>query len=130
MIGSGATTGHRRPGNRRRCRAGHDAAALAHYPSIPQPNRNELADRLRQVDSFDEPTVHGVVRQQILLDQRVMTQRAIDEPDVEFAKSRRHRVRAYAARGLRLRHALHPANYRPWQQRLSVRARRRPIQCA
>jgi hypothetical protein len=45
------------------------------------PNQNELADRLREI-GVDEPTVHRVVRQQIMYDQQMLTQRCIDEPEV------------------------------------------------
>lgn len=45
-------------------------------------NKNELADRLREI-GIDEPTVHRVVRQQILFDQDQMTRRCIAEPDAD-----------------------------------------------
>lgn len=50
-------------------------------------NKNELADRLREV-GIDEPTIHRVVRQQIMHDQDLLTKRCIEEPDVVFEDSR------------------------------------------
>jgi cation diffusion facilitator CzcD-associated flavoprotein CzcO len=46
-------------------------------------NKNELADRLRQI-GIDEPTIHRVVRAQIMYDQNVMTERCLNEPDAVF----------------------------------------------
>ena len=46
-------------------------------------NKNELADKLR-AGGIDEPTIHRVVRAQIMHDQDVMTQRCLDEPDAVF----------------------------------------------
>jgi monooxygenase len=46
-------------------------------------NKNELADRLREI-GIDEPTIHRVVRAQIMHDQDVMTKRCQTEPEVVF----------------------------------------------
>src|SRR3546814_19491341 len=42
--------------------------------------RNALADRLREI-GIDEPTIHRVVRAQIMHDQDQMTRRCANEPD-------------------------------------------------
>jgi len=46
-------------------------------------NRNELADRLREI-GIDEPTIHRCVRAQILYDQDVLTERCKTEPNTVF----------------------------------------------
>lgn len=80
-------------------------------------NRNELADKLR-AGGIDEPTIHRVVRAQIMHDQNVMTQRCIDEPDV-VVEELRELVRAFTGD---LDFPFEPhfvPRYRPWQQRLA-----------
>ena len=52
-------------------------------------NKNELADRLREI-GIDEPTIHRVVRAQIMHDQAVMTQRCA--PASQVTCSTLHRV--------------------------------------
>lgn len=80
------------------------------------PNQNELADRLRQI-GIDEPTVHRVVRAQIMHDQAVMDQRCVDEPDVVAAELR-ELAKAYAGEDFAFEPHFKP-KYRPWQQRLA-----------
>jgi len=46
-------------------------------------NRNELADRLREI-GIDEPTVHRVVRAKIMHDQHQLTEGCKTEPDAVF----------------------------------------------
>jgi cation diffusion facilitator CzcD-associated flavoprotein CzcO len=60
-------------------------------------NKNELADRLREV-GIDEPTVHRVVRAQIMHDQDLMTKRCQSEPDVVFEELKML-VRAFTGKG-------------------------------
>ncbi|MEE4302056.1 MAG: NAD(P)/FAD-dependent oxidoreductase [Pseudomonadales bacterium] len=79
-------------------------------------NRNELADRLREI-GIDEPTIHRVVRAQIIHDQNVMTQRCIDEPDVVFEELKAL-IRQYAGEDFEFEPHFTP-RYRPWQQRLA-----------
>ena len=79
-------------------------------------NKNELADRLRQI-GIDEPTIHRVVRAQIMYDQDMMTRRCKAEPDAVFEELKAL-IRHYAGAGLPVRTALHP-KYRVWQQRLA-----------
>lgn len=80
------------------------------------PNQNELADRLREI-GIDEPTVHRVVRQQILYDQDMLTQRCIDEPEAVFEELK-ELVRAYAGEDFQFEPHFTP-RYRVWQQRLA-----------
>ncbi len=80
------------------------------------PNQNELADRLRQI-GVDEPTIHRIVRLQILYDQDVMTQRCIDEPDTVFEELKML-IRSYAGEDFQFEPHFTP-KYRPWQQRLA-----------
>lgn len=115
VIGSGATAATIIP-------AMADAAAhvtmLQRSPTyfFCSPNRNELADRLREV-GIDEPTVHRVVRQQILHDQEVMTQRCRTEPDV-VVEELQALIRAYGGADFPIEPHFVP-RYRPWQQRLA-----------
>jgi cation diffusion facilitator CzcD-associated flavoprotein CzcO len=80
-------------------------------------NRNELADRLRQI-GIDEPTVHRVVRQQIMHDMDVMTDRCISEPDAVF-EDLKALVRAFTGKEDFEFEPHFTPKYRPWQQRLA-----------
>ncbi|MEG3144971.1 NAD(P)/FAD-dependent oxidoreductase [Sphingomonas sp. RT2P30] len=80
------------------------------------PNRNELADRLRQI-GIDEPTIHRVVREQIMFDQDAMTRRCIEEPDAVF-EDLKALIRAYGGEDFVFEPHFTP-RYRPWQQRLA-----------
>ncbi|ALE15700.1 monooxygenase, flavin-binding family [Altererythrobacter epoxidivorans] len=80
-------------------------------------NKNELADRLREV-GVDEPTVHRVVRQQIMYDQNMLTQRCIDEPDTVFEELK-ELVRAFTGKPDFQFEPHFTPKYRPWQQRLA-----------
>lgn len=80
-------------------------------------NKNELADRLREI-GIDEPTVHRVVRQQIMHDQDLLTRRCIDEPDQVFEELK-ELIRAFSG-DPDFEFAPHfTPRYRPWQQRLA-----------
>jgi len=80
------------------------------------PNRNELADRLREI-GIDEPTIHRVVRAQIMYDQDQMTKRCQSEPDAVFEELKAL-IRAYAGEDFEFEPHFTP-KYRPWQQRLA-----------
>ena len=80
-------------------------------------NKNELADRLREV-GIDEPTIHRVVRQQIMHDQDLMTRRCIEEPDVVFEELK-ELVRAFTGKPDFEFEPHFTPKYRPWQQRLA-----------
>jgi len=79
-------------------------------------NRNELADRLRQI-GIDEPTVHRVVRAQIMHDQDLMTRRCRTEPDAVFEELKAL-IRQYAGEDFEFEPHFTP-RYRVWQQRLA-----------
>lgn len=80
-------------------------------------NKNELADRLREV-GIDEPTVHRVVRAQIMHDQDLMTQRCQIEPDIVFEELK-SLVRAFSGDPDFQFEPHFTPKYRPWQQRLA-----------
>ena len=80
-------------------------------------NRNELADRLREV-GIDEPTVHRVVRAQIMHDQDLMTRRCQSEPDAVF-ENLKALIRAYWGDPDFVFEPHFTPKYRPWQQRLA-----------
>ena len=115
VIGSGATAATVVPAL---CDAGANVTMLQRSPTyfFCHPNQNELADRLRQI-GIDEPTIHRVVRAQIMHDQDVLTRRCIEEPDavVEELKTL---MRAYAGEDFAFEPHFTP-KYRPWQQRLA-----------
>ncbi len=115
VIGSGATAATVIPAL---ADAGAQVTMLQRSPTyfFCAPNQNELADRLRQI-GIDEPTVHRVVRQQIMFDQQVLTQRAIDEPDVVFEELKAL-IRSYVGEDFQFEPHFIP-KYRPWQQRLA-----------
>jgi monooxygenase len=79
-------------------------------------NRNELADRLRQI-GIDEPTIHRVVRAQVMHDQNELTRRCQAEPDVVFEELKAL-VRQYAGEDFQFEPHFVP-KYRVWQQRLA-----------
>ncbi len=79
-------------------------------------NKNELADRLREV-GIDEPTIHRVVRAQIMYDQDQLTKRCQTEPDVVFEELK-ELVRLYAGQDFEFEPHFTP-KYRVWQQRLA-----------
>ncbi len=79
-------------------------------------NRNELADRLRQI-GIDEDTIHRVVRAQIMHDQNLMTQRCLTEPDTVFEELKAL-IRQYAGEDFQFEPHFTP-KYRVWQQRLA-----------
>ena len=115
IIGSGATAATVVP-------AMADSAAhvtmLQRSPTYfyCRPNRNELADRLREI-GIDEETVHRVVREEILYDQDKITQRCLSEPDAVFEELKAL-IRGYAGDDFEFEPHFTP-RYRPWQQRLA-----------
>lgn len=80
-------------------------------------NKNELADRLREV-GIDEPTIHRVVRAQIMHDQDVLTKRCQEEPDV-VVEELRELIRAFTGKPDFEFEPHFTPKYRPWQQRLA-----------
>jgi monooxygenase len=80
-------------------------------------NKNELADKLR-AGGIDEPTIHRVVRAQIMHDQDAMTQRCLTEPDVVFEELK-ELVRAFTGQPDFPFEPHFTPKYRIWQQRLA-----------
>lgn len=80
-------------------------------------NKNELADRLRQV-GIDEPTIHRVVRQQIMHDQDMLTRRCREEPEAVFEELK-ELVRAFTGKPDFEFEPHFTPSYRVWQQRLA-----------
>lgn len=80
-------------------------------------NKNELADRLREV-GIDEPTVHRIVRQQIMHDQDKLTKRCIEEPDTVFEELKAL-VRQFSGDPEFEFEPHFTPKYRVWQQRLA-----------
>jgi cation diffusion facilitator CzcD-associated flavoprotein CzcO len=115
VIGSGATAATIVPSF---CEKAARVTMLQRSPTyfFCSPNRNELADRLRQI-GIDEPTVHRVVRTQIMHDQNAMTKRCVTEPDQVFEELKAL-IRQYAGEDFQFEPHFIP-KYRPWQQRLA-----------
>lgn len=80
------------------------------------PNANDLADKLRS-GGIDEPTIHRVVRAQIMYDQDQLCQRCIDEPDA-VVEELKEAIRAYGGADFEFEPHFTP-RYRIWQQRLA-----------
>jgi cation diffusion facilitator CzcD-associated flavoprotein CzcO len=80
-------------------------------------NKNELADRLREI-GIDEPTIHRVVRAQIMYDQDMMTKRCQTEPEVVFEELK-ELVRAFTGKPDFEFEPHFTPKYRVWQQRLA-----------
>ncbi len=80
-------------------------------------NKNELADRMREI-GIDEPTIHRVVRAQIMYDQDVTQRRCIEEPDAVFEELKAL-VRAFTGKEDFEFEPHFIPKYRPWQQRLA-----------
>ncbi|GAC1569074.1 MAG: NAD(P)/FAD-dependent oxidoreductase [Novosphingobium sp.] len=115
VIGSGATAATVVPAFAEK--AAH-VTMLQRSPTyfFATPNQNELADRLRQI-GIDEPTIHRVVRAQVMYDMDVMTKRCETEPDVVFEELKTL-IRQYAGEDFEFEPHFTP-HYRPWQQRLA-----------
>ncbi len=116
VIGSGATAATVIP------EFAKDAAHVTMLQRSPTyffcaENKNELADKLR-AGGIDEPTIHRVVRAQIMHDQNVLTQRCIDEPDTVFEELKML-VRAFTGKEDFEFEPHFTPKYRPWQQRLA-----------
>ena len=115
VIGSGATAATVIP---------EFAKSAAHVTMLQRsptyfycaPNRNELADRLREI-GIDQETIHRVVRAQVMYDQDQLTRRCREEPEA-VAEELRMAIRAYAGEDFAFEPHFTP-RYRVWQQRLA-----------
>ena len=116
VIGSGATAATVIP-----AMAGKAAKVtmLQRSPTyfMAAPNVNELADKLR-AGGIDEPTLHRVVRAQIMHDQDQLCQRCVDEPDA-VVDELKELIRGYGGADFEFEPHCTP-QYRVWQQRMAV----------
>jgi cation diffusion facilitator CzcD-associated flavoprotein CzcO len=114
VIGSGATTATVVPAIAAETR---HTTVLQRSPTYfyPAPNKNELADTLRELD-IDETWIHEIVRRKILHDQQLMTRLCLDQSDAARDLLLAG-VRAYLPEDTVKEHFT--PKYRPWQQRLA-----------
>ena len=116
VIGSGATAATVIP-----AMAGKAAQVtmLQRSPTyfMAAPNVNELADKLR-AGGIDEPTLHRVVRAQIMHDQDALCQRCVDEPDA-VVDELKALIRGYGGADFQFEPHFTP-QYRVWQQRMAM----------
>jgi cation diffusion facilitator CzcD-associated flavoprotein CzcO len=114
VIGSGATAATLVPAIAAETR---HTTMLQRSPTyfFPAPNRNELADTLRELE-IDESWVHEIVRRKILHDQQVMTKLCIEQGDLAREQLIAG-VRAFLPEDQVKQHFT--PKYRPWQQRLA-----------
>jgi cation diffusion facilitator CzcD-associated flavoprotein CzcO len=115
VIGSGATAATLVPAMAEHC--GH-ITMLQRSPTYfaPAPNKNELADTLRELEVPDEWT-HEIVRRKILADQKEITRRSFEEPEVLKAELI-SAAQAYLGEDFDIDTHFTP-RYRPWRQRLA-----------
>lgn len=115
VIGSGATAATLVPAIASQCA---HVTLLQRSPTYfyPAANANELADTLREIE-IDEDIIHPIVRKKVLHDQKVMTQRCIDEPEVVTAELLAA-AREFLGPDFDIAKHFTPS-YRPWQQRLA-----------
>ncbi len=115
VIGSGATAATVIPAFAEK--AAH-VTMLQRSPTyfIAAPNQNELADKLR-AGKIDEPTIHRVVRTQLMFDQDVLTRRCATEPEA-VVEELKELIRAYTGPDFEFEPNFTP-RYRIWQQRLA-----------
>ena len=114
VIGSGATAATLVPAIAAETR---HTTMLQRSPTyfLAAPNRNELAETLRELE-IDETWIHEIVRRKILHDQHVLTKLCLEHGD--FAKEELLKgVRAYLS-DEEVKENFTP-RYRPWQQRLA-----------
>ena len=114
VIGSGATTATIVPAI---AAATRHTTVLQRSPTYfyPAPNKNELADSLRELE-IDESWIHEIVRRKILHDQQLMTRVCLEQGELAREQLLAG-VRAYLPEVLVAEHFT--PRYRPWQQRLA-----------
>jgi cation diffusion facilitator CzcD-associated flavoprotein CzcO len=115
VIGSGATAATLVPAMAEDCA---HITMLQRSPTYfaPAPNRNDVADMLRELDVPDEWT-HEIVRRKILQDQQEITRRSFEEPEV-LKEELIGAAREYLGENFDIATHFTP-NYRPWRQRLA-----------
>jgi cation diffusion facilitator CzcD-associated flavoprotein CzcO len=115
VIGSGATTATLVPNIADEC---SHVTIVQRSPTYywPGPNRNEVADMLRELDVPDE-WVHEIVRRKIMFDMEAVTRMSAEEP--EFIKEVLiETLRPMLPDDFDLAKHFTP-NYRPWRQRIA-----------
>ena len=114
VIGSGATAATLVPAIAGDCA---HVTLLQRSPTYfyPAPNQNELADLLRLL-KINEEWIHHIVREKLLYDQRELTRRSREEPEVVKAELL-DAARAIVGPEVVAQHFT--PSYRPWQQRMA-----------
>ncbi|WP_417459022.1 flavin-containing monooxygenase [Kordiimonas sp.] len=115
VIGSGATAATLVPALASNC---EHVTMLQRSPTYfsPGPNKNDLADSLRELN-IDPTWIHEIVRRRIAVDGRKYLQHTIDNP--EKAKEELLRgLKKYLPQDVIDKHFT--PKYRPWQQRIAV----------
>ncbi|WP_169545393.1 flavin-containing monooxygenase [Sneathiella aquimaris] len=115
VIGSGATAATLIPAMADTC---EHITMLQRSPTyfFPAPNRNDLADTLRELDVKPE-WIHEITRLKVLQDQKVVARRSFEEPEKlkqELIAGARH----YLGPDFDVETHFTPS-YRPWRQRLA-----------
>ena len=115
VIGSGATAATMIPA------MADDCAHITMLQRSPtyfsaRPNRNEVADMLRELDIPAE-WIHDIVRKKILFDQREITRRSFEEPE-GLKKELLDAARHHLGKDFDIETHFTPS-YRPWRQRLA-----------
>ena len=115
VIGSGATAATLVPAMANDCA---HITMLQRSPTYfaPAPNRNDLADTLRELEVPDEWT-HEIVRRKILHDQKIINRRSFEEPEA-LKQELIGAARAYLGPDFDVETHFTP-HYRPWRQRLA-----------
>ena len=115
VIGSGATAATLIPAMAEDCR---HITMLQRSPTyfFAAPNRNDVADMLRELDVPDEWT-HEIARRKILYDQKIITRRSFDDSEALKAELIAG-TRAYLGDDFDVETHFTPS-YQPWRQRLA-----------
>jgi cation diffusion facilitator CzcD-associated flavoprotein CzcO len=116
VIGSGATAATLIPALAQECR---HVTMLQRSPTFfyIRTNVNEVADMLRELD-IPEEWVHEIVRQKILLDFGILTQLALEYPEIAREELLRP-IREILGDDFDVETHFNP-RYKPWQQRLAL----------
>jgi cation diffusion facilitator CzcD-associated flavoprotein CzcO len=116
VIGSGATAATMIPAMADDCA---HITMLQRSPTYfaPRPNRNELAEQLRELDIPDAWT-HEIVRRSILHEQNIITRRSFEEPE-GLKKELLDAARLFLGDDFDIDTHFTPS-YRPWRQRLAL----------
>lgn len=115
VIGSGATAATLVPAIAANC---EHVTILQRSPTyfIPGRNENELADMLREID-IREDWIHEIVRKKVLIDQRELTRRSVEEPEA-VKEELLAGVKEFLGEDFDIAKHFTPS-YRPWQQRIA-----------